>query len=54
LSTKNVKFQGLSETTIWSLTLHSFSDEALWMMASNVKSNPTEGSYRIASLFIEV
>jgi hypothetical protein len=39
---------------VWALTLHSFSDGALWTTASNVKFNPIEGSYRIASLIIEV
>jgi hypothetical protein len=39
---------------VWALTLHSFSDGALWTTASNAKSNPIEGPHCIAPLFIEV
>jgi hypothetical protein len=51
---KNAKFQSSPEAIVWSLTLHSFSDGALWRTMSNVKSNSIENSRYIAALFSKI
>ena len=48
---KNAKSQSSPIAIVWSLTLHRFSDVALWTTISEVKSYPVESSNYNISLF---